>query len=294
VQYSHPEWIVKRWLARYGAAECEAIAAANNAAPPKYFRINTARHKPASFIEMLREDGYRIEPAPFAEYFELVEGISARSFPPLAAGDVSVQDAAFAIPTKLVNPQREEMILEIGAAPGGKNTHIAEILDGDCKSLFALDITHSRNRMIAENYARLRIQPAHIITGDGANPPFQHAIFDKILFDAPCTSWGVVRRHPEIRWHRRPGDGKRLHLLQRKLLAAAHKLLKPHGIIIFATCTTEPEENHGALKTIADMGMTLMPIEGIPQKFIEAGGMIARTWCHRDNLDGSFCIVARK
>ncbi len=295
VKYSHPEWLVRKWLERYDAETAEKMLAANNAAPPKYFRINAHKTSPETFIERLESDGYNIRRTVFDEYFELLDKISAADFAPFQNGLVSVQDTAFAIPVKILSPRDDEKILEIGAAPGGKTTYIAEILRGDVRNIFAIDSVHSRNKLVVQNFSRLGMAMPNIITADAAaKTPFLEKIFDKILIDAPCTSWGVVRRHPEIKWHRKRGDSKKFARMQHKMLIEASRLLKPGGLLVFATCTTEPEENQSAMQTMLVLGMKIQKIDKIPQRFLEEDDKIARTVPYRDNFDGSFTIAAKK
>jgi len=295
IKYSHPEWIVKRWLDRYSREMAEKILSANNAAPPRAFRINTSQISPIDFKAKLADEQILYQETPFPEFIILKEKIAAPDFEPFTAGLLNVQDAAFAIPTRILSPNPDDRILEIGAAPGGKTSHIIEFLQTQTENFFTIDLKHTRNLKISDNLIRLKHSLPGIVTADATNPPFKQNRFDKILIDAPCSSWGVIRRHPEIRWRRKPEDEKRLSDIQRKLIRAAYNLLKPDGELVFTTCTTEPEENQGAVREIILLGMELIPIpDSIPQKFIEAQGFVARTWQHRDNMDGSFNVAARK
>ena len=209
---------------------------------------------------------------------------------------MSVQDCAFAIPVKVLSPYADEKILEIGAAPGGKTAQIAEILQGDVENFFAIDIIHKRNNLIVQNFRRLGINIPNIITGNGKKSPFRNGMFHKILIDAPCSSLGVLRRHPEIRWRRRERDLKKFAKIQMRMIYEASRLLKSGGMLVFSTCTTEPDENEYAVKTISALEMKILKIHDstIPEKFLGDGGRVIRTFPHRDNLDGSFTVVARK
>ena len=295
VKYSHPEWIVERWLRRYGAKMTEQILVANNAIPPKTFRINTLKVSVEGFKDWAKTSGYEIEDTVFAEYFNLLSDVAAGEFEPQKRGLVSVQDAAFGIPIRLLDPKPGELILEVGAAPGGKTTQIVEWLGGNIKNFFAIDNVHQRNLLIVENIERLAHPRPHIITADGTRPPFKKRLFDKVFIDAPCTSWGVVRRHPEIKIFRKEDDEPKLRRLQKDLVGAAFRMLKRGGLLVFTTCTTEPEENQGAVELMIKLGMKLLPVnEVIPEQFVEAEGLIARTWVHKHDLDGSFTVIARK
>ena len=293
IRYSHPEWIVLRWVERYGIDTTEKMLIANNADPPRTYRINTLRAEPKIFkSEMIAKD-IKITDTVFDEYFELQENIPPGEFAPFVDGLITVQDAAFAIPAKLLMPNLGEATLEIGSAPGGKTSHIVELLSGDVENFYAVDISTKRNLLIKQNFERMKLPMPKIITADGALPPFKNKSFDKILIDAPCTAWGIVRRHPEIRWHRKTADFEKMSKIQRALITSAFNLLKPGGLLIFSTCTTEPEENQGAVNKMQQLGMELLPIpDCIPKQFMEADGFVARTMPYRDSLDGSFSIVA--
>ena len=296
LKYSHPEWLVKRWLGRFGEDFTEKFLAANNENPPKYFRINILKISPKNFIAQMERESYSFQRTIFSEYFELRDRISAANFKPFREGLVSVQDCAFAIPVKVLSPCADERILEIGAAPGGKTAQIAEILQGDVENFFAIDIIHKRNNLIVQNFRRLGINIPNIITGNGKKSPFRNGMFHKILIDAPCSSLGVLRRHPEIRWRRHERDLKKFAKIQMRMIYEASRLLKSGGMLVFSTCTTEPEENEYAVKTIIALGMKILKIQNstIPEKFLGDGGRVIRTFPHRDNLDGSFTVVARK
>ena len=243
----------------------------------------------------LAENGIKYSDTQFDEFFNLDEKISPNDFAPFRDGYVSVQDAAFAIPIILLDPHSDEKILEIGAAPGGKTTHIIEKLVGKTENFFAGDISYRRNLSILQNLKRLKHPTPAIITFDARTMPFMPRTFDKIFIDAPCSSFGVIRRHPEIRWFRKIEDIKRLAKIQSKIIRSAYTILKDGGTLIFTTCTTEPEENRGAIRTIQRLGMKFTPISSyILSKFIESDSLGVRTYPHRDNFDGSFTVCAKK
>ncbi len=294
VKYSHPLWLVRRWVRRYGASFAEAMLAANNADPPKTFRVNALRAKPERLLEKLRSKGYDLRPSVFPGYVNLVGGPPAGRFVPFVEGLLTVQDAAFAIPVMLLRPNRGETILDLCAAPGGKTTHITELLGGEVDGLFALDNDAQRMAMLVDNIVRLRHPRPNLIVGDGIKPPFPRGVFDKILVDAPCTALGVIRRHPEIRWLRTPADCRRMGRIQRMLLGAAEALLKPGGIVVFTTCTTEPEENEAVVRFGERLGFSVVPVEDeLLRRFLTSDGFV-RTFPHRDGVDASFSVALRK
>jgi len=295
VKYSHPRWLVLRWMKRCGREITEKMLAANNLPPPRTFRINTSLISSEKFRQSLEDNGIKYSNTQFDNFINLEEKIPIENFAPFSEGYLSVQDAAFAIPIILLDPDGDERILEIGAAPGGKTSHIIEKISDRIGNFYAGDISHRRNLMILENLKRLHHPIPEIITFDVKNPPFLSETFDKIFIDAPCSSFGVIRRHPEIRWFRKIDDIKRLVKIQREIIRSAYRLLKRKGIMVFTTCTIEQEENRGAVETMQKLGMKILPLAGkIPEQFIEPNGIAASTFPYRDNLDGSFTVVARK
>ena len=293
VKYSHPRWLVRMFLKQFGD-EAEKLLEANNQVPPRTFRVNAARVPPRNLHNWLKDSGFEFEPGGFfEEYFSLKSRVSPAEFPPMNMGLVSVQDEAFAVPVYYLEPSPGEMILEVGAAPGGKTGHIAEMLGGKTRHFFALDISPSRCGVIVENFSRLKIFPPGIVAADFLRAPFRRRQFDKILIDAPCSSLGVIRRHPEIRWHRSPQDVKRLARLQKRLVAAAVPLLKKGGILVFTTCTLADEENLGVLRFAKRSSelVQLPPPDTIPPELIDVNTGAVLTLPHRHNLDGSFTVA---
>jgi len=294
IKYSHPQWLVSRWLERYGKNITEKMLSANNESPPRTYRINILRIAPQDCKSNMRKQGIDFSETVFTEYFELNDKIPVEEFSLFRDGMVSVQDAAFGIPIRALEPSQSAMILEIGSAPGGKTTDIIEKLDGEVKNLFAVDISYSRIRFILENVERLGHPVPNIIVADGKSAPFEAGTFDSIFIDAPCSSLGIIRRHPEIRWHKKPDDILTMAKMQTELIHSAVNLLKSNGTLVFTTCTTEPEENQNAVQTITKSGMKIIPIPDVPSQFLESNGTMAITYPYRDNMDGSFTVRAKK
>jgi len=279
-----PRQIWTRWRATYGDATAVAIAQALSTPPPLDL---TAKENPAEWAQklgavMLPNGSMRLDPAP-ADVLAL-EG--------WAEGAFWVQDAAASIPVKLLAPKASERVADLCAAPGGKSLQIA----ASGAKLVAIDASAERLDRLRENLARTGL-PAEIITGDIERwtPP---ELFDAVLLDAPCTATGTVRRHPEVVWIRRPEDAGTMGNVQRRMLAAAAKLLRPGGRLVYAVCSLEPEEGPGVVASAAQHSLTPDPIRGdelpnlehaiTPEGFLR---LLPSHWADKGGLDGFF--VAR-
>ncbi len=183
--------------------------------------------------------------------------------PGFAAGEVSVQDAGAQRAAGLLDVGDGMQVLDACAAPGGKTGHILEL--SDCNML-AVDSDGVRARRIAENLSRLKLK-AEVMVGDCRYPERFRAdtLFDRILLDAPCSASGVTRRHPDIKWLRRPGDVAAFAQKQAELLDALWRVLTPGGKLLYATCSVFPEENGGQVRAFLQRNpeATALPVPGV-------------------------------
>ncbi len=239
----HPRWLRERLLADW-PAEHEAIMAANLARPPMTLRVDASRLTRDEYREQLADAGLDARPAPHAPHgLVLAEPVDVAELPGFDRGLVSVQDAAAQQAALLLAPQPGERVLDACAAPGGKTLHLLEV-QPRLGELVALDADANRLERVRENLARAGRQ-ATCLAGDAARPGdwWDGQPFDRILLDAPCSASGVIRRHPDIRLLRRPGDIAQLATTQAYLLDALWPLLRPGGILLYATCSVFHEEN---------------------------------------------------
>ena len=263
--WNHPQWWIDR-LRRDHPAHWQAILQANNTPAPLHLRVNSRKTTVAQYLSVL--DAAGIEAAAVGQGgVVLTRAQAVPSLPGYAEGHFSVQDAAaqLAAPLLLAATQRLDpntgqaasqaslqpparlRILDACAAPGGKTAHLLELADCD---VTALDIDARRCQRIDENLTRLGLQ-AQIVVGDAAQPAlwWDGQLFDAILLDAPCTASGIVRRHPDVRWLRRPGDVAQLAAVQAGLLQALWPLLKVGGAMVYCTCSVFLAEGEGQIKT---------------------------------------------
>ncbi|MBI3855928.1 MAG: methyltransferase domain-containing protein [Planctomycetes bacterium] len=217
VRSSHPEWLVERWRQRFSPKELVAILEADNAVLPVTIRPNPLRAAGPSEIEG--------DPA---------------GDPRFAEGLFTVQDETSMKVAPLLDPKPGERVLDLCAAPGGKTTHLAELMGGKGK-VVAVDLP-DRIGLVAESAKRLGLENVDCVAGDGTTVAFREP-FDAILIDAPCSNTGVLARRPDVRWRLKEKDIEGAAAIQRKLLGHAADLLRPGGRLVYSTCSLEPEEN---------------------------------------------------
>lgn len=239
---SQPGWLLQRLQTAY-PGDWRAVVQASNARPPMILRVNRTHGSRAAYHERLRAAGIAAEaPEDIDDALRLESPLPVESLPGFADGDVSVQDAAAQLAAPLLAAQSGDRVLDACAAPGGKAAHLLELAPD--LDLVVLDIDGKRLARVSENFARLGLH-GQILPGDAGRPAdwWDGRPFQRILLDAPCSATGVIRRHPDIRLHRRPEDLERLTAQQTRLLDALWPLLAPGGKLLYVTCSILPEEN---------------------------------------------------
>ncbi|MBX3704442.1 MAG: 16S rRNA (cytosine(967)-C(5))-methyltransferase RsmB [Steroidobacteraceae bacterium] len=245
---AHPEWLLAAFE-RDWPAHWEQIAAASNAEPPMWLRVNARRATRDEYRARLAAAGMDAEPCGFApQALLLAQPVDVARLPGFADGDVSVQDAAAQLAAFFVAPADGMRVLDACAAPGGKACHLLEAFPG-ISELVALDADPSRVERISSNLSRLGL-PARVLTGDAARPAgwWDGRAFERILLDVPCSGTGVIRRHPDIKLLRRPDDIPRFATSQAGLLASAFGLLAPGGRLVYASCSVLAAENGAVVR----------------------------------------------
>jgi 16S rRNA (cytosine967-C5)-methyltransferase len=277
---SHPEWLVDRWVARYGPHETAALVAANNGRPELYLRLFAA-----DGAERLLGAGIRLEPHPLAHgVVRLVDAADLAAV--LALVPAVVQDPAAALVVQFADVTAGALVVDLCAAPGGKATGLAE----RAGYTVAADLSFARMRRLRENTARVRALggggSVGLLIADGRAPAVRAA--DVVLLDAPCTGTGTFRRHPDGRWRIQPRDLRALVALQRELLAAAHSLVRPGGMLVYATCSLEPEENEAQVEWFltGHPEYRVVPGEAVPAEVRD--GACLRVLPQRHGTDGAF------
>jgi 16S rRNA (cytosine967-C5)-methyltransferase len=240
---AHPAWLRER-LAADWPERWETLVQQNNLPPPMTIRVNPLQEERAAYLERLAEAGIAARPCRHSPLGLTLESpVPVDALPGFADGRVSVQDEAAQLAAPLVGAEPGERILDICAAPGGKTLHMLELCRGGIEAV-AVDIDAERCARIRENLERERLS-ATVVNGDARSPEswWDGRPFDRILLDAPCSATGVIRRHPDIKLLREARDLDTLHELQAAILDAAWPLLKPGGILVYATCSVIRAEN---------------------------------------------------
>ena len=246
--WSHPEWLVERWRKNFGDEKTRQLLEWNNTPPKTFARVNTLKTDAAKLIERWREEDVEYD---FVTRDWTGENLAfeLKSHPPLnslgsfRAGCFYIQDPSTLLAPVLLGAQPGETILDLCAAPGGKATFIAQQMNNEGK-IIAHDSFADRLKLIRENCTRLGVTCAEAT----ATFNFQPATFDRILVDAPCSNTGVMRRRVDLRWLIQPTEIERLRATQLILLKQAGTVLKPGGVIVYSTCSLEPEENSEVIK----------------------------------------------
>ncbi len=244
ITHSHPEWLVSRWLDRYGFDATERWVRFNNEVPALTLRTNTLKTDRDALAAALRADGIETDPTPHAP-----DGLLVSSGNPMRLvkdGSFFVQDEASQLVTLAMSARPGECILDLCASPGGKTVTLAGAMQ-DTGMVVASDIRARRMKLLRATVAASGAQSIRVVHIPSSGPlPFRPA-FDRILIDAPCSGLGTIRRDPDIRWRRREGDLASLAAHQIALLHRAADLVRPGGRLVYSTCSSEPEENEAVV-----------------------------------------------
>lgn len=248
--WSHPEWLVRRWLDSFGRQETELLLKANNQPSPLTLRVNRLREKREKLLQRFSANGFAAAASPWSpQGIQLQSAAAVDRLPGFQAGLFQVQGEASQMVAYLLDPKPGERILDACAAPGGKTTHIAELME-DKGEIVATDISARGLEKLKQNVRRLGLSSVSAFVADvSAGLTGALAVpYDRILVDAPCSGLGTLRSHPEAKWHRQERDIERLGRLQKKILDQLAPHLKPGGILLYATCTLTREENEQAIE----------------------------------------------
>jgi len=299
IRHSHPTWMVQRWLERFGAEETVELLEWNNRRPMYSVRVNPVRTSRDEVATWLDENDVIFTDSPYLDnHFRL------RRLQPLVQGDllddghVAVQDESAGLVVRLLDPQPGETIVDGCAAPGGKTMAIAAQVNGE-GCILAFDPNESRLERVDEAAAThgveamVETEAAELqAVADRDDPPQA----DRVLIDVPCSGLGVLAKRADLRWQREPEDIQQLMALQDELLDAATHLVKPGGLLVYSTCTIEPEENEDRIEAFLDRhdDFSRESADGyVPEEVVTDTGALA-TLPHRHRTDGAYAVRLRR
>jgi 16S rRNA (cytosine967-C5)-methyltransferase len=281
ITLSHPRWLVARWLDRYGFEATEAWARFNNAPAPLTLRVNTLRVQKRELAAQLAGHGVRVRDGRHAPDALIVEEGNPLLTPLANHGLFFVQDEASQLVARLVQAHASDRVLDACASPGGKTTAIAAAM-GDRGLIVSADVRGRRVDLLARTVEQSGASCVRIIQADAAALPFSGAPFDWVLLDAPCSGLGTIRRDPDVRWRIEESDLPRLAGAQAAMLQETARVLGPGGRLVYATCSSEPEENEDVVSAFVE------------RPGFEMEGEVLRTLPFRDGLEAFFGVVIVK
>jgi 16S rRNA (cytosine967-C5)-methyltransferase len=294
VQYSHPEWLVSRWIELWGIERTCQLCEADNRRPAIALRVNQLKTDPEQIIMKL--DGMKLDAKPselISIFITVDKGGGVLASPLFEQGYVTVQDVSAGFVGYLLDPKPGETILDMTAAPGGKSTLLAELCQDQC-TIYAMDMHKKKLNKLVSNKARLGLNNIFCLRGNGLSLPCTS--MDKVLVDAPCSGIGVLNKRAEMRWRRKPEDIPDLVKVQKKLLDSASEIVKTNGILVYSTCTILPEEN----TEVIDYFLHTHPnfkVENarqfVSEEVVSKSGFI-ETWPDKHGIDGSFAARLKK
>lgn len=299
VRYSHPPWLVERWLKQLGE-EALQLLQANNRIPPVGIGWNPLRGSVEELEQTLTRAGAKWEASPWLpDVYRVRDASNLLSSSVSDRGLFWVMDEAAALVVHLLNPQPGERVLDICAGGGGKAT-VAAMLMENRGEVVALDVSSRALQRLQKARRRLGATIVSPVKGDAREAAGQFRGWaDRVLVDAPCTGLGTVRRRPEIRWHRELADIPRLADLQGTILDGAANCVRSGGSLVYAVCSREPEEGEAVMAGFLARHPEFSREDSLPAFFLGGraalltGGCVA-TWPHRHDTDGFFAARLRR
>ena len=286
--YSHPSWMVKRYLARFGKDDTEKLLVTNNEKPYLTLRINALKTKPEEFKTLLDNVNLKYRQGSYLpEFFKLMNLTNITAWEYYGKGYFNIQDESAGLACRLLDVQEGLRVLDMCAAPGGKTAYISALMHSRGE-VVALDRFESRLKLLQKNMDRLGVDC--VITAVADALEYKNLPFDRVLVDVPCSGTGTLSKKPDIKWKKDIFDIRNLNVTQTKLLNKAASLVKPGGIVVYSTCSIEPEENFEIVKKFLEENpnFTFESAKGkFPDEIIDENGCV-QTLPHVHKMDGAF------
>jgi 16S rRNA (cytosine967-C5)-methyltransferase len=247
ITMSHPRWMAERFVDWFGVANAERLMAANNDAAPNVIRLNLARGSRAEIIAKLNADGFEIGAVGRAPETAVLIGAPNFESRAYREGLFHAQSEASQMTARMLDPKAGATVVDCAAAPGGKTTHLAEMV-GERGRVIAIDVNLNGLKNARGLAQRLRHRNIEFVCADlTAAAPLVPSRFEYVLLDAPCTGIGTLREHPEIKWQLKPSDPARMAAIQSRMLENAAALVRPGGALVYSVCSIAPEEGEGVV-----------------------------------------------
>jgi len=286
--YSHPAWMVKRYLERFGQEETEKLLLANNEKPYLTLRINAIKTNAEEFKRLLESVNLKYRPGKYlTEFVQLQNLTNITAWEYFGKGYFNIQDESAGLACRLLDVKPGMNVLDMCAAPGGKTAYLGSLMNNTGK-ITALDRYDARLNLVRSNNTRLGLTCVSTIEFDALN--FESAPFDRVLADVPCSGSGTLSKKPDIKWKKDVFDLRQMSEIQTKLINKAAALVKPGGVLVYSTCSIEPEENFLIVKKFLE-NHPHFKLDSAKDKFpddiVDENGCI-QTYPHVHQMDGAF------
>jgi 16S rRNA (cytosine967-C5)-methyltransferase len=286
--HSHPAWMVKRYLERFGREDTEMLLKTNNEKPFLTLKLNTLKASPEEFGQLLESVNLRyIKGKYLPQFFKLQNLTNISSWEYFNQGYFTIQDESAGLACKLLDVQPGMRILDMCSAPGGKAAYLAGLIE-DEGEIVALDRYESRIKLMQKNIERLGIKSINMLEANALE--YDGEKFDRILADVPCSGTGTLSKKPDIKWKKDLFDLRDNQKIQLELLKKAASLLNPGGVVVYSTCSIEPEENIDVVKLFLKSNPDFIlknAAEVLPPEVTDENGCV-QTLPHKHHLDGAF------
>ena len=292
IKHSFPDWIVETWLEQLPIEEVDCLLAWFNQSPKIDLRVNILKTSVVEVEAALQSSGIAVERIPHLPQGLRIEGAGAvAGLPGYKQGWWTIQDSSAQLVSHLLDPQPAETVIDACAAPGGKTTHIAELM-GDSGHIVACDRAEKRLKKVRENAARLQLNSIQIEAGDSRDVESFYNLAERVLLDVPCSGLGTLHKRPDIRWRQTSQGIGELFELQSQLIQQAAHWVKPKGMLVYATCTLNISENEKVIQSFLanNSNWSIQPTtDTTAQNWATSAGWI-KVYPHRSNMDGFFMV----
>ena len=286
--YSHPAWMVKRYLERFGREDTEKLLNANNEKPYLTLRINAIKTNPQEFKNLLQQVNLKYKPGKFLpEFVQLQNLTNITAWDYYVKGYFNIQDESAGLAVRLLDVAPGMNVLDMCAAPGGKTAYLGSLMNNQ-GSITALDRYEGRLKLVRKNNERLGLTCVTTIESDALE--FESKPFDRVLADVPCSGSGTLSKKPDIKWKKDIFDLRKMSEIQLKLIDKASTFVKAGGVLVYSTCSIEPEENIEVVKKFLEThpNFKLESAKGkVEDTLVDENGCI-QTLPQKHQMDGAF------